>query len=83
MLGTVDQMWAIRVLYAFHRAHKSNPRSLRPATRIVTGSGVLSIPLLVAVIVVAVLFGGTWGAAVGVILGSALSAFLAPYVVRS
>lgn len=82
MLGTVDQMWAIRVLYAFHRAYKRNPDSLRPATLIVLGSGLLIIPLLIVVIVLAVLLGGTWGAATAVILGSALSAFLAPYIVH-
>ncbi|MBS1862158.1 MAG: hypothetical protein JSS68_10665 [Actinobacteria bacterium] len=82
MLGTVDQMWAIRVLFAFHRAYRRNPATLRPASRIVLGSGVIGVPLLIAIIVLGVFFGGWIGSAVSVILGAVLSAFIAPYVVR-
>lgn len=31
MEGTVDQMWALRLLRTFYRQHEANPRSLRPS----------------------------------------------------
>ena len=31
MEGTVDQMWAMRLLRSFHRRHKEDPHSLRPS----------------------------------------------------
>lgn len=31
MEGTVDQMWAMRLLRSFHRRHKDDPHSLRPS----------------------------------------------------
>jgi hypothetical protein len=82
MLGTVDQMWAIRVLFAFHRAHRRNAAKLRPVGRFVFVSGLIAIPVTVALIFALYVFGGTPGAAAAGVLGAFLSVLLFPFVKR-
>jgi hypothetical protein len=82
MLGTVDQMWAIRVLFAFHRAHRRNAAKLRPVGRFVFVSGVIAIPVTVVMIMALYLLGGPPGAAAAGVLGAFLSVLLFPFVKR-
>jgi hypothetical protein len=75
MLGTVDQMWAIRVLYRFHRAFQKNPDALRPPGTVAFKSGFLIAPaLIVAIVLAVVLIGGTPGTVIGIVLGAFLGA---------
>lgn len=77
MLGTVDQMWAVRVLYRFHRAFQKNPDALRPPGTVALRSGFLAVPgLIVAIILAVALIGGILGSVVGIVLGALLGAIL-------
>jgi hypothetical protein len=82
MLGTVDQMWAIRVLYAFHRTYQRNPSGLRPPGSLVLRSGVIAVPLVLALIVGSILLFGTAGATIAAVLSALLGAILNPFVRR-
>lgn len=75
MLGTVDQMWAIRILYRFHRTFQKNPGALRPPGTVGFKSGFLIAPALILVIILAIVsIGGTAATIIGVVLGAFLGA---------
>jgi len=82
MLGTVDQMWAARVLYAFHRAFRRNPAALRPPGSLAVKTGTALIPITIAAIVLSVVLLGKFGAALATVLGAGLGAVLTLFLRR-
>jgi hypothetical protein len=82
MLGTVDQMWAIRVLYAFHCAFRRNPAALRPAPSLVLRSGVVAVPVCIGLVVASILWLGKPGAIIATVVGAVLGAIFTLFIRR-
>jgi hypothetical protein len=79
MEGSVDQMWALRVLWAFHQQFMADPSQLRPARFDYFGPGPTAIAVALIGVAVAYPIGGVLVALVGAFAGGIIGAALAKY----
>ena len=79
MEGTVDQMWAMRVLWAFHQQFVMDPRQLRPARFDYFGSAPFAIVVALVVIAITYPIGGVLVALVSATAGGIIGAAVTKY----
>jgi hypothetical protein len=79
MEGTVDQMWALRVLWAFHEQYMADPTVLRPTRLDYFGPGPVAIVVALVALMIIYPVGGVLAAAVTALAGGAIGAALTKY----